>query len=219
MSLVRLGQRRHRGVPQAVADVRAAFLRAVEGDRARTAALQEWDRALDGAVATVRAGTSHPAHPACACRLRRLRRLAEQPGLFSAGVAGLNERKVVRYLLLGADRTGSLSVQESQRQIAVAIDVHQPTVSQALRRLRGLGWLMPAPSGRAGVSNSYVLQEPPVAEQTLSTKSTSPAECLVDNSLPAQVHPLFGADGLGAGVAETFAGLPELYLRAGKWCW
>ncbi len=93
-----------------------------------------------------------PVQPVCGCQVRRLTALAERTVLFSRGVAGLNERKVLRYLLQRADQSGSLLVQESQRQIAEAVDVHQPTVSKALRRLREKGWLEPVRADRAGVS-------------------------------------------------------------------
>ncbi len=216
MSLLRLGQQRHRGVAEAVTAVETAFLEAVKDARPEHQAKDEWQRALDGAVATVKKKASMPAHPACVCVIRRLQAAVEQPDLFTKGVAGLNERKVLRYLVMRADRSGSLLVQESQRQIGVAIDVHQPRVQDALQRLQRGSWLTPAAAAPRGAAAKYLINDARTQEQSLSTKNWSPAELLDDNSLPALVHPLFGADGLGPGVAETFAALPERYVRVGK---
>ncbi len=216
MSLLRLGQWRHRGVAEAVTAVETAFLEAVKDARPEQEAQAEWKRALDGAVATVKGEKPLPAHPACVCVVRRLRAAVEQPELFTKGVAGLNERKVLRYLVMRADRSGSLLVQESQRQIGVAIDVHQPRVQDALKRLHGAAWLTPTAAAPRGAAAQYLINDARATEQSLSTKNWPPAELLVDTSLPALVHPLFGADGLRPGEAETFAALPERYVRIGR---
>lgn len=215
MSLLRLGQQRHRGVPEAVSAVETAFLEAVKDARPEGEAGGEWSRALDGAVAAVSGDGALPAHPACVCLVRRLSAALERPELFSKGVAGLNERKVMRYLAMRAEQSGSLLVQESQRQVAVAIDVHQPRVQVALKRLRKGSWLTPSAAAQRSSAISYLINESRV-EHSLSTKNSTAAQLLVDTSFPALVHPLFGADGLRPGVAETFAALPERYVRAGK---
>ncbi len=98
---------------------------------------------------------------------------------------------------------------DGQRQIAEKIDVHQPTVSLTLRRLRTLGWI--TPRGRT----RWLLHPSPSAE-TLSTRPPPAAGSLVDNAsvqMPAQLHPLFGAGGLGPGPAETFAALSQYVIR------
>ncbi len=188
LALLRLGQRRHRGVPEAVEAARQAFYAAVTDDRAQEAEA-EWQRAFQGAARIVMQDGFLPAEPACRCVLQRLRFLLGQPALLSRGVAANNERKVLRYLLTQAERTGSLLVKESQRQIAEHIDVHQPTVVKVIRRLVAAGWLTPVPSRLAGVPNQYLLKEPSAvgtsseslaAEplKTLSTKSSLPAEFL-----------------------------------------
>lgn len=216
MSLLRLGQQRHRGVPKVVSAVETSFLEAVNQARPKHAA-SEWKKALDGAVSVINKDGALPAHPACACVIRQLRAALQEPELFTKGVAGLNERKVMRYLVMRADGSGSLLVQESQRQIAVAIDVHQPSVSVVLKRLQRESWLTPQKAAPRGAAAKYLLNVAGPMEQLLSTEDSTPAEYLVDTSLPALVHPLFGADGLRAGVAETFAALPERWVRVGKW--
>jgi DNA-binding transcriptional ArsR family regulator len=200
-------------------EVREAFMLAVLNDRGSDVAAAEWQSLLTGGTAALQDAPALPDHPMCSCLLRRLRTSLADPELFSRGSSGLNERKVVRYLLERADRWGSFRVQESQRQIAEAIDIHQPTVAKTLRRLVDRGWIEVESARQYGVANSYLLLEQTGTDPELSTKSQTPAKTLVDNFRSAHVHPLFGADGLGPGPAETYSVLPELIrpVRPGLW--
>ena len=126
------------------------------------------------------------------------------------GPGRLTERKVLRYLLLRAEHSGSLLVIESQRQIAEAIDVHQPTVSKALVRLESLRWLSRRRGQDPWATTQYVLRVPDILTE-LSARSPKKhsAGFLADNSVHAYVHRLFGPAGLGPGPAEALAALPE----------
>ncbi len=189
----------------AVSQLQDAFVAAVQDERD---AEVEWQRMLQGAVAQVFRDRMAE-HPVCDCVVDELLDLTSRNELLSPAVARNNERKVLRYLLMRARYRGSLLVQESQRQIAEKVDVHQPTVSLTLRRLKTLGWI--TPRGR-----SRWLLHPPASAETLSTRTPPSAGSLVDNAsvqMPAQVHPLFGAGGLGPGPAETFAALSEYVIR------
>ncbi len=132
-----------------------------------------------------------------------------------AGAGPGDELKVMRCLLLRAKQQGTLQVTQSQRQIAVAIDVHQPTVSKVLVRLEERG-LLTRQSG-AGLTGAgrYDLV-PPTRLKELSAEDPPPAGIRTDNAMRVLVHPLFGAGGLGPGPADTFALLSEYSQRLGR---
>jgi DNA-binding CsgD family transcriptional regulator len=98
---------------------------------------------------------------------------------------------------------------ESQRTIAVSIDIHQPTVSKALTRLHTANVLTKLPTENSRNSRNspgYLLR----TAKEVSIEETKTAGLPIDNPARAAVHPLFGAGGLGAGPADTFALLSEL---------
>lgn len=183
-------------------------------------AQQEWDRSLDGALTEVLGEHGKfPVHPACDCFIAELSRTSQDNTLFSTGIAGLTERQVMRYLIEAARLGRSVLVQESQRQIAVAIDRHQPTVSHVLKRLEALGWMRRLAAVDPLAPTPYLLLVPEVCTD-VSTKGPAgyigtllTAGSLVDTNMHTQVHRLFGPAGLGTGVEETFAALPEYRVR------
>jgi len=149
-------------------------------------------------------------HAACACELSRLRQQLEVGEGLSTGAARNTEIKVLRHLLMRAEQRHSWLVEgESQRTIAVSIDIHQPTVSKALTRLHTAGVLTKMPTENSRNSRNspgYLLRAP----KEVSIARTRTAGLPIDNPSRAAVHSLFGAGGLGAGPADTFAMLSEL---------
>jgi len=126
-------------------------------------------------------------------------------------VAGNTEVKVMRRLLLRVEQGGTWSVdKESQRTIAESIDVHQPRVRKALKRLAKAKVVEVWPG--AGWDRTYRVV-PPWARETLSIERREAAGTSIDNFSRASVHPLCGAGGLGAGLQDTFAALPELNVQ------
>ena len=135
--------------------------------------------------------------------------------MLSTGVARNNEAKVMRQLLLRADQNRSLLVRQSQREIAVAIDVHQPTVSKTLARLEDKELLVRIRGKGLKDSDSFLLTAPHMCK-VISLEEPENAGSSSDNTLRAYVHPLFGSGGLGAGVADTMAQLSEYSLPLGR---
>lgn len=146
--------------------------------------------------------------------LAELQSRIEDRSLFTPGQAGVSERAVMRALVDKGLQHSSVIVRASTRQLAEVADVNQPTVVAVLRRLTTLKWIELHQPATALQGNAYRLLQGPVAGSFIS-ESTLPkgGKDTPDTKLPAQAHPLFGAKGLGAGVAETFAHLPELTLR------
>ncbi len=230
--LLRLGTFGHYGVPEALAELKAEFVMAVDDTRDDEEAIGEWDRALQGAADQVKPGRTDP-DLLCDCEHRQLRLLAERPELFSER-GGVNERKVLRYLLLRAGYGHSRLVRESQRQIAWAVDLHRPSVDRALKRLEALGWLEAQHDFTVKRGESYRLSPllttvPTREDQSITTMPIenegslvtvpssasssgprpSPAGSQVGIGMSAHVHRLFGPKGFPAGMAETFSALPE----------
>ena len=221
MQLVRLGREGHRGLRSALTDLSQDFASRVSDERAGGAveAQQEWDRSVDGALTEVLGEHGKfPVHPACDCLIAELRRAKQDTTLFSSGTAGLTERRILGYLIEAARLGRSVLVRESQRQISVAIDMQRPTVSHGLKRLEDLGWLRRLAGVDPLAPTPYVLLLPevctgiptkgPAGYITPTTAGTS-----VGMSMHAHVHRLFGPAGLGPGVEETFAALPEYRVK------
>ena len=100
--------------------------------------------------------------------------------------------------------------------MAEAIDVHHPAVSMALKRLQDLGWLSRMARATPWAPASYHLHLPGVCKEVSTRNPAGGAGLLADTAVPAYVHPLFGAHGLGPGPAETFGALPELHRAAAR---
>jgi DNA-binding transcriptional ArsR family regulator len=217
MQLVRLGREGHRGLRRALTDLSKDFVSRVsdERDGGAVEAQQEWDRSVDGALMEVLGKHGKfPVHPACDCKLAELQEASQDPALFSNGMAGVTERRILGYLIEAARLGRSVLVAESQRQIAEAIDRHQPTVSHGLKRLEALGWIRRLAGVDPLAPTPYLLLVPEVC-MDISTKEPSPlpAGSSVDTTMHPHVHRLFGPAGLGPGVAETFAALPEYRVK------
>jgi DNA-binding MarR family transcriptional regulator len=217
IQLVRLGREGHRGLRQALTTLSEDFLSRVADDRAGGAvkAQQEWDRSVDGALTDVLGEHGKfPVHPACDCLIAELHRASQDTSVFSKGTPGLTERRILVYLIEAARLGRSVLVAESQRQIAEAIDRHQPTVSHALKRLEALGWLRRLAGVDPLAPTPYVLLRPGVCTD-ISTEKPSflSAGSEVDTTMHPHVHRLFGPAGLGPGVEETFAALPEYRVK------
>ena len=139
VQLVRLTKEGHIGLPRALESLAADFVLRVADDRGgRPVAEAEWKRALDGALAKVLGGTGVlPRFPACDCFILRLREATADPRLFSRGIQGLTERRVLDSLHRAARLARAQYVRESQRQIAEDIGSSQKTVSHAMGPPRG----------------------------------------------------------------------------------
>ncbi len=230
--LLRLGTFGHYGIPETLAELKAEFVMAVDDTREDEEANAEWDRSLQGAADQIKPAKTDPDR-LCDCEHRHLQVLAERPDLFSER-GGVNERKVLRYLLLRAGHGHSRLVRESQRQICQAVDLHRPSVARALKGLEALGWLQAQHDFTVTRGDSYRLTAPlttvPTREdQSITTMRTENEGSLVtvpsssSTSVPslslagsqvgigmsAHVHRLFGPKGFPAGMAETFRALPE----------
>ncbi len=217
LQLVRLGQQGHQGLGEALTDVRRDFVSRVSDDRAggEAEASLEWDRAVRGALAKVfPGGILLAADRCCSCFIADLRAALNDHRLFTPR-GQLSERKILRYLILRAQYKGSRLVQESQRQIAEAVDVNQPTVTRVIKRLMKLGWLTRHNRSSKIEADGYLLHLPE-AFKKLSTRLPTAAGPLVDTTMNAFVHRLFGPRGLGPGPAETFAALPEWRIPFGR---
>lgn len=219
LQLVRLSQQGHRGLVEVLTEIGEDFIGRVEPDRPGGAkeARQEWDKAVQGALSEVFSHARAPArHPCCSCVVDELRAALRNDEFFS-GRGKLSERKILRYLFMRAEYKRTLLIQESQRQIAEAVDIRQPTVGKATDRLVRLGWLTRVPSNSRTDANAYLLGQP---KRFISVSSrvpaAHPAGFLVDTVLNGYVHRLFGPRGLGPGPAEAFAALPEYSRPAGK---
>ncbi len=219
LQLVRLSQFGHHGLVEVLEDLRGDFIGRVQEERpgGTGEAEQEWTRSVQGALdAVFPKGTGPNPYACCACDISDFRRALRDDRLFTPH-GKLAERKVLRYLLARAEYRRSTRVIESQRQVAEAIDIHQPTVCRVLKRLEILGWL--AKEGRTSPWSpcSYVLHVPDMVTEVSSTRpAVAPARFLVDTPPTAWVHRLFGPQGLGPGPAETFAVLPEWQLPLGR---
>jgi DNA-binding MarR family transcriptional regulator len=215
LQLLRLRQVGHCGVPEALLAAREAFVQEVAPDRGQEAAAAEFDRALAGASRRLASPREPKEFSVCECQIRELHRVVESGTLLSRGAGRNNEQKIMRYLLLRAQQHRVLAISESQRQIAQAIDVHQPTVSNVLTRLEGKGLLTRQPAKALDLSDTYLLT-PPHLLKALSPEEPTSAGSSGDKPMRAYVHPLFGAGGLGPGPADTFAQLDEFTRRLGR---
>jgi hypothetical protein len=221
IQLVRLAREGHRGLRQALEALSEDFVTRATSARAGGAveAQHEWDTSVDGALAKV-LGTHgrFPVHPACDCLLVRLRRAAQDPALFSRGIAGVTERRVITYLLEAARLKHSLLVRESQRQIAEAIDRRAATVNTVLSRLEGLGWIRRLAGVDLCAPAPILVLLPNLQKDSSNIEAAVPPPLLLAGPLvvtPAHspVHRLFGPAGLGGGAEETFAALPEYRVK------
>ncbi len=214
LQLVRLAFLGHQGVSQALADIGAEFLGRVElrGDRTggAAAAKDQWQRSVAGALTLVDrpAWMDGPDRRVCACFLTEVReahRAARLP-LTSQGRARTTEAMVLEYLLSWARTARSPVVRQSQRQIAQATDVGLAPVNRAIARLIQQGWLIRHRRDWTQIDGLEL-----VMPAAISATTTEPlAEGVSVVALMAlAVHPIFGSRGLGQGVAETFAMLPE----------
>jgi len=210
LRLLRLRQQGHVGVATALVQAEDAFVLAMGARRAEAQAREEFQRSIQGAMRVMTAPVEPMEHAACACELGRLRQQLEAGEGLSTGTARNTEIKVLRHLLMRAEQRHNWLVEgESQRTIAVSIDIHQPTVSKALTRLHTANVLTKLPTENSRNSRNspgYLLR----AAKEVSIEETKTAGLPIDNPARAAVHPLFGAGGLGAGPADTFAMLSEL---------
>jgi len=213
LRLLRLRQQGHVGVAHALVQAEDAFVQAMGTRRSEAQAHEEFQRSIQGAKGAMTAPVEPKQHAACTCELSRLRQQLEAGEGLSTGTARNTEIKVLRHLLMRAEQRRSWLIEgESQRTIAVSIDIHQPTVSKALTRLHTAGVLIKMPSENTRNSRNtrnspgYLLR----AAKEVSIEETKTAGLPIDNPARAAVHPLFGAGGLGAGPADTFAMLSEL---------
>jgi len=206
MQLRRLRTYGHRGVPGVLVQLGDVYVTArAQRDNPRSARV-EYDRLV--AQAPVPEPT---ADAACGCDIAWAQKLNRTRQGLSKGVAGNTEVKVMRHLLLRVEQQHTWSLKkESQRTIAESIDVHQPTICKALKRLGAAKVLEVRP--RFGRDRAYRVV-PPWASETLSIEKGEAAGTSIDNFSRASVHPLFGAGGLGAGLQDTFAALPELNVQ------
>jgi len=119
------------GVANALVQAEDAFVRAMGARRSEVQAREEFQRSIQGARRAMTAPFEPKQHAACACELSRLRQQLEAGDGLSTGAARNTEIKVLRHLLMRAEQRHSWLVEgESQRTIAVSIDIHQPTVSK-----------------------------------------------------------------------------------------
>jgi len=140
--LLRLRQQGHVGVANALVQAEEAFVQAMGARRSEVQAREEFQRSSQGARRAMTAPVEPKPYAACVCELSRLRQQLEAGQALSTGAARNTEIKVLRHLLMRAEQRHSWLVEgESQRTIAVSIDIHQPTVSKALTRLHTAGVL------------------------------------------------------------------------------
>lgn len=201
MQLLRLRSFGHRGVSAALDELGDVYVAGMAARHAPRAARDEYDLMVTGAEAAMDKREA-VLDGACFCDINWAKALNRERHGLTKGVAGNTEAKVMRHLLMRVEQRGRWTVTgESQRTIGLSIDVHQPTVSKALKRLRDRHLLSRAPSGHKVM--------PPWARENVSIERQKTAGSSIDNFSRASVHPLFGAGGLGGGVQDTFAVLPE----------
>ncbi len=212
LRLVRLGQRGHAGVREVLEEFREVFVATTAPSRAggRRETEAEWTRALAGAVQQVSRSEAPAPDACCLCRLALLWQAYHDDRFFTGGRFTCNERLVLRCLLHRVRCSSSTVVDESQRQIAEATDLHRPVVSRTLTRLHQLGWLEKRGTEAPGQATRRRVHLPPGADAVLTAPgSPSPAEYLGGNSRGVYTHPLFGKGGLGNGLQDVFGLLPE----------
>lgn len=208
LQLIRLGSWGHSGTLDGLDEIETAFVAAVCDSRGggEAEAKAEFTRLVDGATGKVLKNELADVYGLCDCRVGELYRLLRQRSLFTPR-GRPSEVKVMRYLIACAERNKCRKVQESQRQIAVATDIRQPTVSKALQRLEELGWIT-RPKRRANSEAGwYLLTEPSTLMDVSTCLPASSAGTAVDTSVSALVHRLFGPQGLRGGISETLAEL------------
>lgn len=173
--------------------------------RARTWMQRQYDQ-------TMRWTAEHPAHDVLEDRfvLVQLGDLLGEPALFNRRSAS-TERAIMRWLIKKGLRVGSLIVRASQREISLDIDAGLQAVNAGLHRLQVLGWLEVYEASSSFKATSYLLKMPDmtgnvITEVPLSMGGKDTPVPL----LPAEVPRLFGSQGLGRGVLETFFQLPKV---------
>ena len=216
LRLLRMRQQGHAGVAKALEVAQAAFVSAVTKSRTEQAATQEFEQLVSAGWRLLSLPREPQPHSACSCQLADLRQAREHGQGLSKGIAGVTELKVLRYLLMIAERKSTLLIAgQSQRRMSEAIDVHQPTVSKALERMERAGVLKRRTRGGSTTSASYLLAKAPT-RMALSEENPETAGMPTDTSMRAYVHSLFGSSGLGGSVSSTFAALSELETDHGE---
>ncbi len=216
LRMVRGAASGHQGLDAALAELRKDFVsRAqIRGGVRELASVQEWDRALAGAVAKVpHQGTGVRPTAACDCWLEQYLRDYDQapPHLHTLnGRQRATDRVVIDCLLSSARRGRSRRIQVSQRQIAEAADVSLANVSQSLKRLREQGWV--ERTSVAGYPDRLDLLVPQAAVTRTTEKPTAAGSSVVLVTARG-VHQVLGPAGAGPGAAATFARLPEWRRR------
>jgi hypothetical protein len=215
LQLVRLAQQGHRGLNAALAELGQDYVDRKAARRGGHAqADEDWWRLVRGAVTQVlTAQTTLDPHACCSCLLAELHVAVKNPRLFSPGQAGTTERAILGHLLDKVRWKGSLRVAESQRQIAVGMHSHQPTVNRALVRLQAKGWLLRDGGTERWLPAAFLVRLPPV-DEVISTQKRGTAGTGVDITVSVHrgqhhLHRLFSPQGLGRGVRETFLALTE----------
>jgi DNA-binding transcriptional ArsR family regulator len=219
LQLVRLGAQRHQGLVESLQSLKSVYVNLVAPDRdgGIQEAEREWSRAQGGALEIVfpRAIALSP-DAVCECWLSDYRSSLRQDDLFARqGRAKVTDRAVLAYLLEKARLNKSRRVREAQRQMAEHIDIQHRTVSKSLGRLEHGGWFTRTRGSGPGAIDTITLVLPEKAVSTpteLPTGGSTSVGVLTD----FPVHRLFGSAGLGRGVAETFAALPEWHHATGR---
>jgi DNA-binding transcriptional ArsR family regulator len=219
LQLVRLGAQRHQGLVESLQSLKSVYVNLVAPDRDAgiEEAEREWSRAQGGALEIVfPSGIALGPDAVCNCWLGDYRSSMRQDDLFAKqGRAKVTDRAVLAYLLEKARLNKSPRVREAQRQIAEHIDIQHRTVSKSLRRLEHSGWITRTRGSGPGAIDTIMLVLPERAVSTpteLPTGGSTSVGVLTDYP----VHRLFGSAGLGRGVAETFAALPEWQRATGR---
>lgn len=225
--VLRLRQQGHCGVAKVLDLAREEFAIAVQDTRGPYQALTEFDQLTQGAWLNM----SEPKHPSehavCRCQIQTLRHLVETGAILDKGSRRHNQTKVMRYLLMVIEATGSLKVTgHSQRQIELAVELHQPQVSKVMARLEELKVLTVVKKHHLTGKAAYLLTPPGTGvsvvlpQGLLGTPGTEDnrgtAGLSTDTSVRAMVHPIFGADGFAGSIADTFAHLSEHRTRIRK---
>ena len=148
MRLVRLGAQGHSGVPEAIETLRLAFVRSTSDDRPEAAA-PEWQRLEDGAIRQVEPDQRSPEDTLCSCEVLDLQRAIAERRYFAARTVDW-DRKVLRALVEEVARARRADVTMSQRKIGLIVGVRQASVSSAITRLVGMGWIQRRNTGGRG---------------------------------------------------------------------
>lgn len=159
-----------------------------------------------------------PAHdPLEDCyQLVQLREQAERGKGLRKGQAGVTDRAVLRFLIDKGLQYSSVIVRVSHRQVSEHTCASLPTVHRSLARLREAGWLEVYEESAGFRAASYRLRLPDAGSLITEVPLSTGGKDTPVLNLPADVHPLFAAGGLGRGVQETFAQLPFRMHRVGR---